>query len=62
MPKLRVHNCSMPLDGYAAGPAQSPEDRLGVGGHRLHDWVFACVEFTPSRSVAHVGLARVGRP
>lgn len=41
MPKLRVHNFSMSLDGYAAGPGQSLEHPLGVGGLRLHDWVFA---------------------
>jgi dihydrofolate reductase len=41
MPKLRVHNISMSLDGYAAGPDQSLENPLGVGGERLHDWVFA---------------------
>ena len=28
------------LDGYAAGPHQSEEDPLGVGGMRLHEWVF----------------------
>ena len=32
MPKLRVHNLSMSLDGYAAGPDQSLENPLGVGG------------------------------
>ena len=40
MPKLRVHNFSMSLDGYGAGPDQSLENPLGVGGERLHDWVF----------------------
>ncbi|MEA2476515.1 MAG: hypothetical protein QOF16_1151 [Actinomycetota bacterium] len=40
MPKLRVHNLSISLDGYAAGPHQSLEDPLGVGGTRLHEWVF----------------------
>src|SRR6266516_2599487 len=40
MPKLRVHNFSISLDGYAAGPNQSREDPLGVGGARLHEWVF----------------------
>ncbi len=29
------------LDGYAAGPDISPADPLGVGGERLHDWLFA---------------------
>jgi dihydrofolate reductase len=41
MPKLRVHNLSISLDGYAAGPRQSLEDPLGVGGEALHEWVFA---------------------
>jgi dihydrofolate reductase len=38
MSKLRVH-ISMSLDGYVAGPNQSQEDPLGVGGEALHDWV-----------------------
>ena len=28
------------LDGYVAGPHQSAEDPLGVGGMRLHEWIF----------------------
>ncbi len=32
---------AMSLDGYVAGPDQGPEDPLGVGGMRLHDWLFA---------------------
>ena len=36
MPKLRVHNLSTSLDGYAAGPNQSVDDPLGVGGSGLH--------------------------
>jgi dihydrofolate reductase len=31
---------SMSLDGYTAGPDQSVENPLGVGGMRLHEWVF----------------------
>jgi dihydrofolate reductase len=41
MPKLRVHNFTVSLDGYAAGPRQSLEDPLGVSGGRLHEWAFA---------------------
>jgi dihydrofolate reductase len=41
MSKLRVHNFSISLDGYAAGPIQSLDNPLGVGGHGLHEWVFA---------------------
>ena len=32
---------SISLDGFAAGPNQSPENPLGVGGERLHDWAIA---------------------
>lgn len=32
---------SMSLDGFVAGPDQSPDEPLGVGGMRLHEWVFA---------------------
>ncbi|MFF0496096.1 dihydrofolate reductase family protein [Nocardia aobensis] len=41
MPRLRVHNFSISLDGYVAGPDQGPDHPLGVGGERLHEWVFA---------------------
>ncbi|WP_433657127.1 dihydrofolate reductase family protein [Nocardia sp. CA-128927] len=40
MPKLRVHNLAISLDGYVAGPNQSPDNPLGEGGMRLHEWVF----------------------
>lgn len=40
-PRLRVHNLSMSLDGYAAGRDQGLEQPMGVGGLRLHDWAFA---------------------
>ena len=40
MPKLRVHNFSISLDGYGAGPDQSVEEPLGVGGEELHEWIF----------------------
>ncbi len=41
MAKLRVHNFSISLDGYVAGPEQSIDDPLGIGGSGLHEWVFA---------------------
>jgi dihydrofolate reductase len=31
---------SISLDGFAAGPNQSLKDPIGVGGMRLHQWVF----------------------
>jgi dihydrofolate reductase len=41
MGELRVHNFSVSLDGYGAGPRQSVDDPLGVGGEQLHEWIFA---------------------
>ena len=41
MPKVRVHNFAISLDGYGAGPDQNVDNPLGVGGDRLHEWVFA---------------------
>jgi dihydrofolate reductase len=40
MPKLRVHNFSISIDGYAAGPKQDVDNPLGVRGLDLHEWVF----------------------
>jgi dihydrofolate reductase len=40
MPKLRL-NISMSLDGFVAGPDQSPDNPLGVGGSALHEWAIA---------------------
>jgi dihydrofolate reductase len=31
---------SISLDGFVAGPNQSPENPIGEGGMRLHEWVF----------------------
>jgi dihydrofolate reductase len=31
---------SMSLDGYVAGPNQGVDNPLGVGGERLHEWVW----------------------
>jgi dihydrofolate reductase len=32
---------SMSLDGFIAGPNEGPDNGLGDGGGRLHDWIFA---------------------
>jgi dihydrofolate reductase len=45
MPRLRAHNLAISLDGYMAGPDQSVDDPLGVGGNRLHEWAFATRSF-----------------
>jgi dihydrofolate reductase len=45
MPKLRVHSVAISLDGYMAGPDQDVDNPLGVGGLRLHEWIFATRTF-----------------
>ena len=40
MPKLRVHNFSVSVDGFGAGSDQALENPLGVGGEQLHEWMF----------------------
>jgi dihydrofolate reductase len=45
MARLRVHNFTISLDGFAAGPRQSPEEPLGEGGRRLHEWIFQTRSF-----------------
>ena len=44
MAKLRF-KIAMSLDGYIAGPRQSKDNPLGVGGERLHEWVFPLAAF-----------------
>ena len=33
-----VCHMSISMDGFVAGPHQGPDDPLGVGGLRLHEW------------------------
>jgi dihydrofolate reductase len=44
MSKLRLR-ISMSLDGFVAGPRQSVDNPLGIGGMRLHEWAFALAIF-----------------
>ena len=39
MSRLRL-GISVSLDGFVAGPHQSVDDPIGVGGMRLHEWIF----------------------
>ena len=38
MTRVRVESFTISLDGYGAGPNQSLDDPLGVGGTELHGW------------------------
>jgi len=44
MSKLRVNCFTVSLDGFGAGPDQSLEAPLGIGGENLHQW------FRPTRT------------
>jgi dihydrofolate reductase len=66
--RLRI---SMSLDGFAAGPQQSVDNPLGVGGMRLHEWVFPLKawrkmhgmeggEVNQSSAVVEESLANIG--
>jgi dihydrofolate reductase len=70
MSKLRFR-ISMSLDGFVAGPNQSVDNPLGVGGERLHEWVFPLRfwqkmhgkeggEVDASNSVLEEGFANLG--
>ena len=45
MPVVRVNNLTVSLDGYVAGPDQSQDHPLGVGGEQLHGWMVATKAF-----------------
>src|SRR5436190_5613995 len=76
MARLRF-KISMSLDGFIAGPNQSVDNPLGIGGMRLHEWVFPLAawrsmigleggevnESTPvvEESLANVGATVMGR-
>ncbi|MGH8219753.1 MAG: dihydrofolate reductase family protein [Steroidobacteraceae bacterium] len=45
MAKVSVKAFSISIDGYGAGPRQSLENPLGIGGPALHDWAWATRTF-----------------
>ena len=45
MPKLRVQCFGVSIDGFGAGPNQSLDNPMGVGGMGLHQWVFGTRTF-----------------
>ena len=70
MSRLRF-KISMSLDGFVAGPRQSVDNPLGMGGMRLHEWVFPLTvwramqglpggEVNESTQVVEDSLANIG--
>ncbi|MCB0281252.1 MAG: dihydrofolate reductase [Calditrichaeota bacterium] len=45
MQKVRVASFSISLDGFGAGPDQSLDNPLGIGGENLHQWFFPTKTF-----------------
>ena len=45
MTMVRVESLTVSLDGYIAGPDQSLENPLGIGGTELHTWAFSTRTF-----------------
>jgi dihydrofolate reductase len=45
MSKVKA-NITMSLDGFVAGPNQSEQDPLGVGGEQLHEWLISLETFS----------------
>ena len=48
MTRVRVESFSVSIDGYGAGPNQTLETPLGVGGEELHEWVVATSDWRKS--------------
>jgi dihydrofolate reductase len=75
--KLKVLAFSISIDGYGAGPDQSLQNPLGIGGLALHEWAFPTQTFQrmhgqgegstgidedfAARSFANVGAWILGR-
>jgi dihydrofolate reductase len=51
MAKLKCH-LSISLDGYLAGPDQSLENPLGIGGFQLHQWAFGLAAWRSSQGLS----------
>jgi dihydrofolate reductase len=70
MSKVRLR-ISMSLDGFVAGPNQSVDNPIGIGGMRLHQWAFSLAawrsmhgleggEVNQSTLVVQESLANIG--
>jgi dihydrofolate reductase len=61
MSKLRL-SMSMSLDGFVAGPDQSKQDPLGVGGEQLHGWLVELSAFRESHGEGDSGEVNASTP
>jgi dihydrofolate reductase len=61
-----VMEMSISLDGYVTGPHVRPEEPMGDGGERLHEWMFAGksqaeVETFQNAKYSEIGALIMGR-
>jgi len=61
-----IMEMSVSLDGYVTGPHVRPEEPMGDGGERLHEWMFAGksakeVETFQTAKYSEIGALIVGR-
>jgi dihydrofolate reductase len=61
MSKVRC-GITVSLDGYAAGPNQSKEEPLGVGGERLHEWFVELEIFNRTHGTDYGGEVNASTP
>jgi dihydrofolate reductase len=54
---VRAH-MSMSLDGFVAGPDVSVEQPMGLGGERLHEWLFGASDPTDLETAAEMFSTR----
>lgn len=59
MGKLRVASFTISIDGYGAGPAQSLENPLGIGGETLHEWFLPTATFQQRVMGKNIGTTGV---
>jgi hypothetical protein len=59
MTRVRVESFTISVDGYGAGPEQSLENPLGIGGRELHQWAFPTRTFQRSLFGAEDGTTGV---
>src|SRR4051794_14993022 len=49
-----VLDMSMSLDGFIAGPNVGPDNGLGDGGPRLHEWIFPTGDIDFDEAIARL--------
>ncbi len=59
MSKVRINAFSLSIDGYGAGPGQSLENPLGIGGLGLHQWVFPTRSFQATHGTGDTGTTGI---